>query len=122
MRAIVGLAESTEANGQVFNIGSTEEVTILQLAHKVLKLAGRESAPPVLKTEGNDPEGSLPERANIRFVPYEQAYEEGFEDLQRRVPDITRIRSLIGWRPEISLDETISRVIRHYESTVNDRA
>ncbi|RME46984.1 MAG: hypothetical protein D6791_06970 [Chloroflexi bacterium] len=51
----------------------------------------------------------------ITFVPYDQAYEEGFEDMRRRVPDTSKIRAVIGWEPQISLDETLRRIIGYYQ-------
>ncbi len=75
----------------MFNVGSTEEISILDLANRVIALTASSS--------------------EIAFIPYERAYGEGFEDLQRRVPDITRIRQLVGWAPEYSLDQTILDVV-----------
>ncbi len=91
IRAVVRLANHPEAIGQVFNIGSTEEVTIRELAEKVLAITGSSS--------------------NIIYVPYEEAYAPGFEDMRRRVPDLTKINKLIGYEPQYSLDETIKRVV-----------
>ncbi|MFQ5343328.1 MAG: GDP-mannose 4,6-dehydratase [Anaerolineae bacterium] len=96
VRAIIGLAEEPQAVGQVFNVGSTHEITILDLARKVLQLAGK------------DPNGQTV------LVPYDEAYEEGFEDMRRRVPDTSRIRAVLGWEPGINLDETLQRVIAYY--------
>jgi UDP-glucose 4-epimerase len=92
-RAIAQLAEEPRAVGQVFNIGSTEEVTIRDLAARVIALSGSSSA--------------------ITYVPYDRAYGPGFEDMQRRVPSIERIGQLIGYAPRHSLDETLARVIEH---------
>ncbi|MFQ5595517.1 MAG: NAD-dependent epimerase/dehydratase family protein [Anaerolineae bacterium] len=106
VRAIIGLVEEPQAVGQVYNIGSTEEITILDLARKVLQLAGndRQRSPALSQVEGtaND---------QITLVPYDEAYEEGFEDMRRRVPDTSKILALLGWKPEISLDETLQRII-----------
>lgn len=90
VRAIIGLGAHPEAPGRVFNVGSQEEVTIQQLAERVRAVTGSSS--------------------ELRFVSYEEAYAPGFEDMQRRVPDTTRIRELIGWQPEIPLAETLARV------------
>ena len=90
VRALTGLVEA-EPYGEVFNIGHTEEITILDLAHRVKELAGSES--------------------EIKLVPYEEAYEAGYEDMTKRIPDTTKIRDLIGWEPSLSLDETIRQVI-----------
>lgn len=92
--AMHALAETPAAVGQVFNVGSQEEVTILDLAERVRARAGSTS--------------------EIRFIPYDEAYEAGFEDFRRRVPSIDRIRALIGWQPVISLDETIDQIIAYY--------
>jgi UDP-glucose 4-epimerase len=79
------------AVGQVFNIGSGQEISILKLAELVKAITG--SASPIV------------------FVPYDKAYEAGFEDMPRRVPDLTRIRNLVGYEPAVNLDEIISRVV-----------
>lgn len=89
--ALIGLAENYEAVGEVYNIGSNHEVTILQLAERIKEL-----------THSN---------SRIVFVPYEDAYEEGFEDMMRRVPDTTKIHNLIGYTPKCSLDEILTSVI-----------
>ena len=112
VRAIVGLLEAAERDvsaqrvlptqdgqplpvlGEVVNVGSTDEITILDLARKILQRVGRAPDATVL-------------------VPYAEAYEPGFEDMQRRVPDITKIAGLIGWAPEISLDETLAQVVEY---------
>ena len=96
VRAIVGLANAPEAVGRVFNIGSTEEVSILELARRTLALVR------------GDEDGW---QQHIRLVPYDQAYAPGFEDMQRRVPDISRIGQAIGWSPQIPLDDTLQQVI-----------
>jgi UDP-glucose 4-epimerase len=85
--AMVCVMEEEQAQGRVFNIGGTEEVSIGELAQRVIDLVGSES--------------------KIRFVPYDEAYEEGFEDMARRVPDITRISNLIGFAPSRTLDDII---------------
>jgi UDP-glucose 4-epimerase len=90
VRAIVGLAESDAAVGDVFNIGSEREISIMELARLVRRIVGG----------GDDP----------ILVPYEQAYQPGFEDMMRRVPDTRRIRKAIGWEPEIALETTIADV------------
>lgn len=100
--AILKLADCPGALGGVFNIGSTEEVTILELARRVLAAVG--CAPP----PGDI--GALELAGLVRRIPFEHAYESGFEDMTRRVPDISRIAALTGWRPRISLDETLRRV------------
>ncbi len=95
VEAIVGLIQSPEAVGEVFNVGSTEEVSISQLAEKVQEFVNKEN----------------PERPGIVYTPYDQAYAVGFEDMQRRVPDISRVHALTGWQPRRSLDEILHDVI-----------
>ncbi|NOX61694.1 MAG: NAD-dependent epimerase/dehydratase family protein [Chloroflexi bacterium] len=90
VRALMGLAEHPQAVGRVFNVGSTEEVSILELAQRVKAITGSDSP--------------------IEFIPYDQAYAPGFEDMRRRVPDTTRIRRLLDWEPRVSLDEILARV------------
>lgn len=90
-RAIAQLAEHPGAVGEVFNVGSTEEVTIRALAERVVALSGS--------------------RSEIVTIPYEQAYAPGFEDMQRRVPSLDKIAALIGYRPRYSLDDMLQRVI-----------
>ncbi len=82
------------AVGEVFNIGTNEEVTIRALADRVKALTASHS--------------------EIVLVPYEQAYGEGFEDMPRRVPDISKIGKLIGWCPDKSLDEILQGVIEYF--------
>jgi UDP-glucose 4-epimerase len=105
VQAIIGLAECPEAVGQVFNIGSTEQVTILELAHKVLH-----SVDPSYVPSGN---GRHPpsDNGHIVFVPYTEAYAEGFEDMRRRVPDLSKIRLYTGWEPQHTLEEILQDVI-----------
>jgi UDP-glucose 4-epimerase len=88
---VIKLSQNPAAVGQVFNVGSTEEVTMRQLAEKVVTL-----------TESN---------SEIVYVPYEQAYAPGFEDMRRRVPSLEKIHQLIGFVPKYSLDDTLRRVI-----------
>ncbi len=96
VQAIVALSDDPAAVGQVFNIGSTEEVTIQALAQRTIALA--ESA------------------SEVVYVPYREAYEAGFEDMRRRVPDIGKIGRLIGWAPTVGLDGILTRVIEHMRS------
>jgi UDP-glucose 4-epimerase len=97
VRAVVELMEREEAYGRVFNIGSSEEVTILELAERVRERTGSVS--------------------EIVRIAYEDAYEQGFEDMRRRIPDTSRIRELIGWRPERTLDDILTDVIEHQRAT-----
>jgi UDP-glucose 4-epimerase len=99
--AILKIAEHPEANGEVYNIGSQQEITILDLAKRIRELTGSES--------------------KIVFIPYAQAYEEGFEDMMRRVPDLTKAHRLIGYAPKVSLDETLRSVIEDVRSRLDPR-
>lgn len=94
--ALIKLMDHPASVGQVFNIGSNEEVTILELAERVKHLTNSES--------------------EIVFVPYDEAYEEGFEDMPRRIPDISKINALVGFRPEMKLDGILKKVIAYYSS------
>ncbi|MDQ3347747.1 MAG: GDP-mannose 4,6-dehydratase [Acidobacteriota bacterium] len=94
VRAMVALLNEPRAIGQVFNIGNGEEITIGDLAAKIKGMTGS--------------------RSEIVTIPYDQAYEAGFEDMPRRVPDISRIRALVGYEPTVQLDETLERVIEHF--------
>jgi len=95
--ALVQLAGQPGADGQVFNVGNDrEEITILDLARRVRARTGSKS--------------------EITLVPYDQAYEQGFEDMPRRVPDLSKLRGLIGYEPKVHLDEILDRVIAHFTS------
>ena len=94
VKAMVALIDEPRAIGQVFNIGNGNEITIGQLAAKIKKMTGSSS--------------------EIVLIPYEKAYEAGFEDMPRRVPDISRIQALVGYKPTVELDETLTRVIEHF--------
>jgi UDP-glucose 4-epimerase len=96
VKALLALVEHPEAVGRVFNIGGNDEISIDALAHRVIELSGSHS--------------------KVRYVPYEEAYEEGFEDMQRRVPDTTRARELIGFAPTSGLDDIIRMVIEYHRS------
>jgi UDP-glucose 4-epimerase len=93
--AIQRLAGTHDAIGQVFNIGSTEEISILQLAERIIE---RTDSP-----------------SQIQLVPYAEAYEPGFEDFRRRVPSTTKIKGATGWTPTTSLDTTIDQMIAYYK-------
>jgi UDP-glucose 4-epimerase len=97
VRAIVSLSECQIATGEIFNIGSTTEVSILDLAHRVLELAEEAGG-----AGGGD---------RVVFIPYDEAYEAGFEDMRRRVPSTSKINKATGWSPVTTLDETLRRVI-----------
>ena len=112
VEAILALSENAAATGQVFNVGSVEEVSIYDLARLVLDLVNiQEGAPSYPSREKN----ASPSQKNgdIVFIPYEQAYAEGFDDMRRRVPDISRIRELTGWEPRHTLEQTLEEIIEH---------
>ncbi|MGE0362350.1 MAG: NAD-dependent epimerase/dehydratase family protein [Vicinamibacterales bacterium] len=96
VRALLALMDEPAAIGQVLNIGNVEEVTIRGLAERVRAAAGS--------------------RSEIVTIPYDQAYESGFEDMPRRVPDLTRIRALIGYEPAVGLDQIIQHVLADFRS------
>jgi UDP-glucose 4-epimerase len=88
------LMNEPRAVGQVFNLGSQQEVTIEQLAKRIIELTGSHS--------------------ELRFIPYEEAYEAGFEDMRRRVPDTTKVRNLLGFAPDSKLDDILNDVIGYF--------
>jgi len=90
VKALIGLMKSSKAIGRVFNVGSEDEITILNLAKRVKKVTGSKS--------------------KIVHIPYQEAYESGFEDMRRRVPSIKKVNKLIGWKPQIGLDRIIKRI------------
>jgi UDP-glucose 4-epimerase len=92
--ALIALINEPRAVGQVFNIGNVNEITISALAERVKAMTGSSS--------------------EIVRIPYDQAYESGFEDMPRRVPDISKVNRLVGYRPTVELDETLRRVIEYY--------
>lgn len=98
--AIHKLAEEPQANGQVFNIGSNEEITIYDLAERVRQRTGS--------------------RSEIQFIPYNEAYGPGFEDFQRRVPGIEKITQTIEWTPTTPLDTTIDQIVAYYRKEGNN--
>jgi UDP-glucose 4-epimerase len=96
VRAVVALINEPRAVGEVFNIGNGKEITISDLAARIKQMTGSQS--PIVK------------------IPYDQAYEAGFEDMPRRVPDISKIRALVGYEPTVELDEILTRVIASLET------
>jgi UDP-glucose 4-epimerase len=100
--ALMKLIEHPDAVGEVYNIGSEQEVTMLQLAERIKELTGSSS--------------------DIVFLPYEQAYEEGFEDMQRRVPDISKANRLIDYQPTYTLDEILMSVIDYHRTKMANRS
>jgi UDP-glucose 4-epimerase len=91
VRALIALLDTPEAVGRVFNVGAGNEISMNELAERVLAATGSSSA--------------------VVHVPYEEAYEEGFEDMERRLPDISRIREVTGWEPTLTLDDILTDVI-----------
>lgn len=100
VEAITALSETPSAIGEVFNIGSTEEVTIAGLAERVRARAGSAS--------------------EVQLVPYDEAYEVGFEDFRRRVPSLDKIQHTIEWEPTTSLDDTIDQMIAYQRKESNN--
>jgi len=93
--AMIKLMASSRAVGHVYNVGHLERVSINDLARRIKAATGS--------------------RSRIVRIPYEKAYEKGFEDMRHRIPDLVKIRKVIGWKPKISLDEIIRKVIEYHE-------
>jgi UDP-glucose 4-epimerase len=93
--ALIKLSAESRAIGQVYNIGNSHEITIRALAEKVKTMTNSSS--------------------EIVTIPYDQAYDAGFEDMPRRVPDLTKIHELIGYVPEVQLEEILSQVIDYFK-------
>jgi UDP-glucose 4-epimerase len=98
--AVVKLMDHPSAIGQIFNIGTTEEIAIRDLAERIITLSNSAS--------------------EIQFIPYDQAYAPGFEDMQRRVPSLDKINRLIGYEPQSSLDDVLKRVIDYEKTFLNN--
>ena len=90
VRALLLVMDSEKAVGQVFNVGNNQQITIMELAKKIIEITGSTSS--------------------IEKIAYEKAYPEGFEDMQRRVPDISKIKQVLGWSPEINLEQIIKDI------------
>jgi len=90
VRALLLVMDSDKAVGEVFNVGNNQRISIMELAKKVIEVTGSKSI--------------------IEKIAYEKAYPQGFEDMQRRVPDISKIRQVLGWSPEINLDQIIKDI------------
>jgi UDP-glucose 4-epimerase len=90
VRALLLVMDSDKAVGNVFNIGNNQQISILELAKKVIEIIGSKS--------------------EIVKVPYSEAYPKGFEDMQRRVPDISKVNDALGWTPQIGLDQIIKDI------------
>jgi UDP-glucose 4-epimerase len=99
--ALIALAEHPDAIGKVFNIGHNQEVTIRELAERVISLTHS--------------------RSSIQIIPYDQAYEAGFEDMHRRIPSLERIQKLIGYKPTKTLDQILEAIIRSQSEKASRR-
>ena len=99
IEAVIGLMNCKQTAGQVYNIGTNEEITIEELADKIIQITGSKS-----KKE---------------FVPYEVAYGKPIEDMMRRVPNVERIKKTIGWEPKTSLDETLRLIADSVKQNLN---
>ena len=97
VEGLLALMGEESAYGNVFNVGATAEISILELAERIIEMTGS--------------------RSDISLIPYAEAYGEGFEDMYRRIPDITKVQQLIGWRPARTLENIIQDVIDHQRST-----
>ncbi len=95
IKTLIKLMNNKDAVGNVFNIGSQEEITIENLAKKIIETSKSKS--------------------KITYISYEKAYEEGFEDMQRRVPDTTKVKNLVGFKPTIDLEGIIKSVLEYYK-------
>ncbi len=92
VRGVLLLADAREAEGEVYNVGTDEEISVLELAQRIKRACQSESS--------------------IEFVPYEKVYGSSFEDMRRRVPDLAKIRRAVGFRPQVSLDQLLELTIR----------
>ena len=104
--ALVRLRSEPDTSGGVFNVGAPNEISILELARTVLRLVHGDRDP--------TPAGAMDDR--IRLVPYDEAYEAGFEDMLRRVPNLRRIHNAIGWAPRIHFEDTLRDVIAFHRA------
>jgi UDP-glucose 4-epimerase len=102
VQAITSLIENPASLGEVFNIGSNEEITILELAEKIIELCHSTSS--------------------IEFIPYEQAYAPGFEDMRRRLPSIDKLTNLTGFSPQFSLPDSLKRIIEFERKRLEDES
>jgi len=98
INGIMALVQEPKAEGEVFNIGADEEITIEELAIKIKAMIGS--------------------RSEIKRIPYEEAYGMPFDDMLRRVPDLSRIKNLVGYSPRFTLDMTLQNIIAYYEEKV----
>ena len=96
IRALLLVIDSNKAIGQVFNVGNNQQISIMDLAKKVIEITGSKS--------------------EIKKIPYSEAYPVGFEDMQRRVPDISKIKNVLGWSPEIGLEQIIRDIANFHRA------
>ncbi len=99
VRGMTALAELPQAAGEAFNLGSQEEISIAELAQRVIDITGSSS--------------------KILFIPYDEAYEEGFEDMVRRVPDVSKAKRFVGFSPTMKLNDILLSVIEYYRRELN---
>ena len=99
VRALMGLMACENVTGEVFNVGGTQEITMLELAKKIIKATGSNST--------------------CQLIPYEEAFAKDFEDMHRRVPSIEKIRKAIGFEPQVNLDEILTQVINYQKTVIN---
>jgi UDP-glucose 4-epimerase len=102
VKGIIALALEPRAIGHVLNLGATDEISIENLARRIIAITKS--------------------RSKLIYIPYDQAYESGFEDMRRRVPDISKAAKLVGYRPRVTLEETIRRVATHLRSELKRRS
>jgi UDP-glucose 4-epimerase len=93
VRALLLVMDSDKAIGEVFNVGNNQQISIMDLAKKVISVTGSASS--------------------IEMLSYEKAYPAGFEDMERRVPDISKIERVLGWKPQIGLEQIIKDIAAH---------
>jgi UDP-glucose 4-epimerase len=96
VEALIGLMNCEQAAGNVFNIGSNEEIAIAALADKIIEMTGSKS--------------------EKKFITYEEAYGRPIEDMMRRLPSLKRIEKFIGWKPTTSLTEALKAIINHIQT------
>ncbi|MCD4689871.1 GDP-mannose 4,6-dehydratase [bacterium] len=94
VRAVLALSDEPKANGEVFNVGSNVPISIEDLALRIKELTGS--------------------RSQVEYIPYEKAYEQGFEDMRERVPDLEKIKECVGYEPQVSLQELLEKVVEHF--------
>ena len=95
---MTALVNDSTSYGNIYNIGSTEEISIEDLAVKIKEMTGSSS--------------------EIKYIPYEEAYGQAFDDMSRRVPCLERIQQQVGYKPRISLDETLKRIIDYFRKEI----